>query len=505
MLRTSSRHPRSLLALWLLTGCPSSPDTTHTGTPHTDSDTDTASDTGDTQTLPLAPSSLAAAPGDGVVTLSWGAVSGASSYTVFWSTGGAVDETSATLPSTSTTTTAHTGLTNGTTYSYRVAAENGAGRGPLSAQVDATPMTSSGLRLIAAGAHSSFLVDADGDLYAWGRNDIGQLGLGNFSATYVPTQVQGISDVVAVSSGGWHTLAITADGALYGWGQNDTGQVGLGNTSGVWRPTRIGLRNDWVSVAAGRLHSVGATADGGVWVWGNNTGAHLGLPQPAGHVDQPEYLTSGVLTGTDPGVVWAGDATSFFKPDTDGKEYLPVASWGLNSGGQLGRDDGGDIDLGNTPAPIASSAKYLAMSTRAMHTLALREDRTMVAWGVGVDGQLGNGGTSNAFGPVPVQFEGHVVAIAAGTLHSLALGDDGKVLAWGSNGFGQLGDGSYDSSPIRVWVQDLDSVEAIAAGESFGLALKRDGTLWAWGSGSYGQLGTGTPVGSNVPVQVAWP
>ncbi|MCA9488411.1 MAG: fibronectin type III domain-containing protein [Myxococcales bacterium] len=497
---------RSLTLLVLLAGCPSAPTTdTPTDAAHTDTDTDTGTtDTGVTEVLPAAPTSLTAVAGDGAITLTWDAVGGAASYTVFWGTDAAVDETSATLPSTTSTTTVHTGLTSGTTYSYRVAAENGAGQGPLSAQVDATPTTSSGIRLIAAGAHSSFLVDADGDLYAWGRNDIGQLGLGNFSATYVPTQVLGISDVVAVSSGGWHTMAITADGALYGWGQNDTGQVGLGNTSGVWRPTRIGLREDWVSVAAGRLHTVAATSDGGVWVWGYNASGHLGLPQPGGYVEQPEYLRTGVITGTDPGMVWAGDATSFFKPDTNGKEYLPVASWGKSGAGQLGRDDGGNIDLANTPTPIASSAKYLAMSTRAMHTLALREDHTMVAWGVGAEGQLGTGGTSNAFGPVPVQFEGRVVAVAAGTFHSLALGDDGKVLAWGSNGYGQLGDGTNDSSLIRVQVQDLDSVEMIAAGESFGLALKRDGTLWGWGSGTYGQLGTGSPVDSNVPVQVDW-
>jgi alpha-tubulin suppressor-like RCC1 family protein len=124
-----------------------------------------------------------------------------------------------------------------------------------------------------------------------------------------------------------------------------------------------------------------------------------------------------------------------------------------------------------------------------------------------------------------------VRAIAAGSSHSLALKEDGTVRAWGYNFFGQLGNGSATNaketkcentaepgdpqvvsscadSPTPVRVGGLDGVEAIAAGASHALALKEDGTVWAWGANDLGQLGNGTKalgtntLGINTPLKV---
>ncbi len=74
-----------------------------------------------------------------------------------------------------------------------------------------------------------------------------------------------------------------------------------------------------------------------------------------------------------------------------------------------------------------------------------------------------------------------VKAVAGGAFHSLALRNDGTVRAWGWNGFGALGDGSTTerNSPVRV--AGLDHVTAIAAGAYHSLALRDDGTVVAWG------------------------
>jgi len=96
-----------------------------------------------------------------------------------------------------------------------------------------------------------------------------------------------------------------------------------------------------------------------------------------------------------------------------------------------------------------------------------------------------------------------MTAIAAGISHSLGLKGDGTVWAWGANWAGQLGDGTYTSRKTPVRVFGLDGATAIGLGELYSLALRSDGTVWAWGANSAGELGSGGEAGSNRAVQVA--
>lgn len=143
------------------------------------------------------------------------------------------------------------------------------------------------------------------------------------------------------------------------------------------------------------------------------------------------------------------------------------------------------------------------LSGGGYHSLALKADGTVWAWGGNGSGQLGNGNTANQYSPVQVEGLDDVKAIAAGFDHSLALKLDGTVWAWGDNEYGQLGDGSNNNSNTPVQVVGLSSVVAIAAGSFHSLALRADGTVWAWGRNNYGQLGDGSTSNSNTPVQVS--
>jgi hypothetical protein len=150
--------------------------------------------------------------------------------------------------------------------------------------------------------------------------------------------------------------------------------------------------------------------------------------------------------------------------------------------------------------PTSSSAQTIAAG--AGHSLALKSDGTVWAWGYNTDGELGNGSNTNSYVPVQVNSLTSITAIAAGAYHSLALKSDGTVWAWGDNYYGELGNGSNTNSNVPVKVNSLTSIIAIAGGGYHSLALKNDGTVWAWGYNNHGQLGNGTNTDSNVPVQV---
>ena len=164
---------------------------------------------------------------------------------------------------------------------------------------------------------------------------------------------------------------------------------------------------------------------------------------------------------------------------------------------------------GLEPSPVTSADFEVvgAVAAGGFHSVALRADGTVAAWGMNDYGQLGDGTTLRRVAPVNVAGLDGVVAIAAGNIHTLALKADGTVWSWGYNGDGLLGAGIADTqraSPVQVLGSSgpLSGVVAIAAGVRHSLALKSDGTVWAWGFGYYGSLGLGTPSSQNRATQV---
>ena len=135
--------------------------------------------------------------------------------------------------------------------------------------------------MIAAGTYHSLAIQKDGSLWAWGRNDFGQLGLGSadFNPHSTPTRVGTATNWVAVVAGGYHSLGLRADGTLWAWGYNYYGQLGLGvpDTTDRHIPAQVGSSTNWVAIAAGSYHSLGLRADGTLWSWGNNFNGQLGL------------------------------------------------------------------------------------------------------------------------------------------------------------------------------------------------------------------------------------
>lgn len=165
---------------------------------------------------------------------------------------------------------------------------------------------------------------------------------------------------------------------------------------------------------------------------------------------------------------------------------------------------------GNSSSTIVSST---TPATTYAHSVAFRNNTTVVAWGYNGFGQLGsgdnNGGQQNK--PVPVLENGvslkGVTDFAIGGTHTLAFKNLSSVRAWGNNGFGQLGNGTTVVSSVPVKVIDINNaqltgVTAVAAGGNHSLALKFDGTVWGWGYNGFGQLGDNTTNNQTRAVQV---
>ena len=144
----------------------------------------------------------------------------------------------------------------------------------------------------------------------------------------------------------------------------------------------------------------------------------------------------------------------------------------------------GPIRDSSKPRQVKDLSRVAGVAAGAVHTLALKSDGTVWAWGENDWGQLGDGSTANRSVPVQVWGLLRVIAVAAGYSHTVALRNDGTVVAWGNNEYGQVGDGGLSR---------LSGVLAVAAGFSHTVALKNDGTVWTWGGNGNGQLGYEPP------------
>jgi len=128
-------------------------------------------------------------------------------------------------------------------------------------------------------------------------------------------------------------------------------------------------------------------------------------------------------------------------------------------------------------------AEAVAINGGANHTISLKEDGIVWAWGCNLTGQLGDGTNVSRWLPLSMTGLTNVVAISTGgsSGFSLALNTNGTVRAWGVNANGQVGDGTTTTRTSPVPVTGLSNVVAVATGANNSLALLADGTARAWG------------------------
>jgi alpha-tubulin suppressor-like RCC1 family protein len=289
----------------------------------------------------------------------------------------------------------------------------------------------------------------------------------------------------AVAAGTSHTLALKSDGAVWAWGSNGSSRLGDGSSTDRWSPVQVGTTGNWLTnvaaISAGGSHSLAVKSDGTVWAWGYNLSGQIGDGSNVTRSTPVQVGTTGSwLTGV---VAVAAGASHSLALKSDGT----VWAWGDNYlAGQLG--DGTQTNR-NVPVQVTGLTGVVGVAAHGNTSMALKSNGvstgTVWAWGSNGSGQLGDG-TAGNYQSVPVQGLSGVTATALGSPHALAVKSDGTTWSWGTNGQGQLGDGTLTTRLKPVQVMTSAGMTSVAAGSSGSFGLTPDRSLWVWGSGPLG-------------------
>jgi alpha-tubulin suppressor-like RCC1 family protein len=256
-------------------------------------------------------------------------------------------------------------------------------------------------------------------------------------------------------------------------------------------------------VAAGWGYTMAIKADGTLWGWGMWSGGKTGVGEWPGFHYNPTPTKAG--TGND----WAGALVSCgYNHTVAVKADGSLWAWGYNNWGQIGNGFVGEQYV-VVPTRVGAGNDWRAAAASHNHCVALRADGGVWAWGTNDYGQPGVGEWPGFhYNPTPTRAgtddDWAGASVSCGYNHTVAVKADGSLWTWGYNNWGQIGNGfvgeQYVVVPTRVGTGN--DWRAAAASHNHCVALRVDGNVWAWGTNDYGQLGVGNTALRSSPAQV---
>ena len=327
---------------------------------------------------------------------------------------------------------------------------------------------------IAAGHNSSYAI-VNGQVWAWGCNLHGQLGVAYVTGNrrYAPAIVAGIVNAAQVAAGEGHVL-VRSGNQVVAFGRNDLGQTATGNTLGVIStPTATEAEGSHSrAIAAGAHHSLTISTNNSLWGAGSNASFQIvRFASTAANMYRTWNAPPSHASITD-NVTMAAGGNDFTLVLIDHNIFAYGSD---NTNGRVGQ----------TASPVTANTDRRANSGTALNTQTVHGHRS-------------------------------IIYISAGHNHSLAIDTMGNIFAWGNNASGQLGNGTTTSTSTGsnfalTHVAGLTAATTgniagrVAGGSSHSVAIAANGALYAWGGNNHGQLGNGTTTNSLVPVQILRP
>lgn len=353
-------------------------------------------------------------------------------------------------------------------------------------------------------------LDLNGNTYAWGTNDAGQLGDGTFAAKSSPVLVAGSLSFKQVfmnggNSGLASTFGIDQFGNTYAWGSNTNGQLGTGNTTTISSPVavvgsyRFKLIDGYLSTGTGTTYAL--DLGGNCYAWGANSKGQLG-----DNTTVPKSSPVLVLGGN----TFISLSINRGAP-SDGSVYGITAAndlyaWGLNANGQLGD---GTVVAKSSPVLVLGSLKWSQIiQSRAGYggVIGLTTGGDAYAWGAGMTKLTG--GVAAVSSPVLIAGGKNFTRIFSGLDNAsnpfmIGLQADGTAYSMGANANGLLGDGTNvaKSSPVLI-AGSRKFIQVSLMGQNNVSAIDMSNNAYTWGDNIVGQLGDGTVVSKSSPVLV---
>ncbi|HWR94957.1 MAG TPA: T9SS type A sorting domain-containing protein [Flavobacterium sp.] len=247
-------------------------------------------------------------------------------------------------------------------------------------------------------------------------------------------------------------------------------------------------------IANGAEHTLVIHTDGSLWSCGSNSIGQLGYETPYKN-DQTFLKRIGLEND------WQSVAVGTFHSLAI-KSNGTLWAWGSNGHGELG--DGNSL-YRQFPTQIGTENNWESIVAGYYYTIAIKKDGTLWSWGYNFRGRLGLGDNfpSEVNSPTQIGNSTDWETISAGSGHVLALKTDGTLWSWGDGYYGQLGNGtSYSVVHIPTQIGNDTDWKLIACGDVHSLAIKEDGSLWTWGKNIDKQLGDGTNINREIPTKI---
>ena len=350
---------------------------------------------------------------------------------------------------------------------------------------------------VAAGKSTSYAIDEEGNLWAWGYNGLGELGCGNNNKNfYGPVQVKAGTRFKEIGAYESSCHAIDEEGNLWAWGNRD---IGNGSESSQYTPIQIKAGTKFKKISKG-YGTFALEEDGTLWAWGvNNAYGQLGTGTVTGTLTPVKVQTNVKFKE----IVAGGDNTLAI--DEEGNLWGWGLAYALGIEGNTTSAGGAKFKIQTVPTKIKEGIKYKAIAEGSNHIVVIEDNGKLYTAGNNTYGQLGNGTTTNSNNLTLISNEirfSKVLSNGKGQ-YNLAIDETGKLYAWGRNSYGQLGDGTTTNklSMIQI-IEDTKFVE-VSAGIQHVLAIDEEGNLWAWGVNNNGQLGDGTTNNTTTPIKVS--